>query len=907
MLNKKGLTILELLISIVLLSIVLVFLYSLLFDVKDDSENSDYAFKNQVNRAEAIYTIERDLYGTRAVNVEVNNYETYDEIKFIYIDNKRSTLKIYSNESGVYYLEYTDIKGVVTKWEMKDATIDRENIRKYTSSDASGNFYFRIVIPVYNKNYNANNNAKNNNTIDDIEFNYTNKVSKDDSKNYETEVKETCNDEDTFGGDKIEQIDDSIFSKKLGGLYRYQGTDPNNYICFGTVFKNTCLKNKDKFLYRIIGITDDGKIKVIRPTKYGKFKRNTAYWKNSPVRTTLNETFLNDTSYFPEGWVDKIETVTWGGHRGSEVTYNGNTFYYNYANGEITTWSAADDKIGHIEVTDYLYAKEDLNADYTACKNSWIHISKSDTNEKEWTMDEYANPHMHYLYTIQTDGKLVGEEVSYQYAVRPTFYIKNNVRISGSGTLTDPYIVDGYCDVQTRTVSVIVANDKGSVSPLSKVVEYDGDAEFVITPGSGATLTGATATCSISTDVSINTTNGKLIITGVKSDDICLVTLGTIPQFAPTTTQYVSDDSGDEYRPEYSSYTLPDFDYINVINFTALGNYHASDAYNYTQNHGIDIPCYDWYCLFDALLQKEISANYCDIHPTHCDTYQKQSIMTFTNNYLGYQQLSNPTTPNPGYSGTFKINTSEHRLYYATSMYQENTIAIQFGKNGYSPSEWVIFSVYYICVDEDSVVYFYDDKKKKFKKKKIKDVTYDDELLVWDFDNGCFTTAKPLWIKQIEVADEYHLLKFSDGSTLKTINHHRIFNKEKGAFTYPMTADTPIGTTSFNSKGEEVKLVSVEKVYERIKYCNVITNYHMNLFTNDILTSCRLNNIYPIKDMKFVKDNRKLKDISEYKGIDKKWYDGLRLSEYDGNINKDGSHRKDIYDYIDRLESKRKV
>ena len=32
--------------------------------------------------------------------------------------------------------------------------------------------------------------------------------------------------------------------------------------------------------------------------------------------------------------------------------------------------------------------------------------------------------------------------------------------------------------------------------------------------------------------------------------------------------------------------------------------------------------------------------------------------------------------------------------------------------------------------------------------KKIEDIAFDDELLVWDFDNGCLTTSKPLWIKK---------------------------------------------------------------------------------------------------------------------------------------------------------------
>ena len=46
-------------------------------------------------------------------------------------------------------------------------------------------------------------------------------------------------------------------------------------------------------------------------------------------------------------------------------------------------------------------------------------------------------------------------------------------------------------------------------------------------------------------------------------------------------------------------------------------------------------------------------------------------------------------------------------------------------------------------------------KKKVRKKKKIEDLNYNDKLLVWDFDHGCFTTARPLWLKKKEEAEEY--------------------------------------------------------------------------------------------------------------------------------------------------------
>ncbi|MEG1948714.1 MAG: hypothetical protein RR140_04040, partial [Clostridia bacterium] len=86
-------------------------------------------------------------------------------------------------------------------------------------------------------------------------------------------------------------------------------------------------------------------------------------------------------------------------------------------------------------------------------------------------------------------------------------------------------------------------------------------------------------------------------------------------------------------------------------------------------------------------------------------------------------------------------------------------------------------------------------------------------------------------------------------------------------------------TTTFNSKGEFVKVVSLEFVDKTVKYQNIITNYYSNLFANGILTSHSSSNVYPIKDMKYVKDGRKKLPMSEFDGIEEKWVKGLRLDE----------------------------
>ena len=169
-------------------------------------------------------------------------------------------------------------------------------------------------------------------------------------------------------------------------------------------------------------------------------------------------------------------------------------------------------------------------------------------------------------------------------------------------------------------------------------------------------------------------------------------------------------------------------------------------------------------------------------------------------------------------------------------------------------------------------------------RKAIEDITYTDKLQSWNFDQGCYAETTALWIKQAETGYQYNLLTFSDGTTLRTFDQHRIFNKEAGAFTYPMTDATPIGTTTVNEHGQEITLVDKQVIQDTIEYYNVITDYHMNLFSDTILTSCRFNNIYPITDMKFVKDGRTPRTRDEFADIPDRFFYGLRLAEQTTDI-----------------------
>lgn len=64
---------------------------------------------------------------------------------------------------------------------------------------------------------------------------------------------------------------------------------------------------------------------------------------------------------------------------------------------------------------------------------------------------------------------------------------------------------------------------------------------------------------------------------------------------------------------------------------------------------------------------------------------------------------------------------------------------------------------------------------------------------------------------------------------------------------------------------------------EEVEFYNIFTYYHLNLFANDVLTSTSLNNIYPIKDMKFIKEDRK--PVFDYTQFSDDWIVGARLKE----------------------------
>ena len=293
--------------------------------------------------------------------------------------------------------------------------------------------------------------------------------------------------EDTSPGKSFDTVfaanNTDIFNEN--GL-RYEGADPNNYICLDNKTSGAC--SSSSLLFRIIGLFDEDTsnngtsssgtkklLKVIDLNNYGvtdgknwnSVKSNN--WSTASLKTELNGTYLttllgasNVNSKLSSGianskWhlggarEDNYETLIAEGiyreERNTSAIYSGNP-------------SSIYAKVGLMYPSDYGYAtvggtttnksscrtKELYNWDdesYSDCKNNdWLFTSQVvswGSNKNEWLLSPYSSDSYFAAvlnYTGFADPNGYSVSVG-QYAVRPAFYLDSSIlKIVGTGNGT---------------------------------------------------------------------------------------------------------------------------------------------------------------------------------------------------------------------------------------------------------------------------------------------------------------------------------------------------------------------------------------------------------------------------------------------------------------------------------------
>lgn len=137
--------------------------------------------------------------------------------------------------------------------------------------------------------------------------------------------------------------------------------------------------------------------------------------------------------------------------------------------------------------------------------------------------------------------------------------------------------------------------------------------------------------------------------------------------------------------------------------------------------------------------------------------------------------------------------------------------------------------------------------------KLVQDMQYGDKVLCYDFTNGVQTSSYIDWMIPERVATRYWEITLSDGTILNLVGSngksHRLYNITKQRFDYPQ--DFEPSDLTLKEDGTTAYVLSCREIEKTVKFYNIASNEHINVYANGVLTSNRLNNRFKIVDNKF--------------------------------------------------------
>lgn len=171
--NKKGITLVEFVVSIALVSIVLIFLFQLMLDVQYSTKNGNFASENQLNRASIMKNVMDDFSNLGLVGMrEGSSNSSSFSLIFRFKDGTEKTLQVHE-KYVIYGDERFSMKSSNPNAIYQVQCIVYQYISPATAcqnGNCSDYFSIRIRIPVKILNQEEN-------VMDDLDFFYIGRAS----------------------------------------------------------------------------------------------------------------------------------------------------------------------------------------------------------------------------------------------------------------------------------------------------------------------------------------------------------------------------------------------------------------------------------------------------------------------------------------------------------------------------------------------------------------------------------------------------------------------------------------------------------------------------------------------------------------------------------------------------------
>ena len=453
-------------------------------------------------------------------------------------------------------------------------------------------------------------------------------------------------------------------------------------------------------------------------------------------------------------------------------------------------------------------AKIDGNNDYCYEENGIVYISMDESDTFDWdtsilTVDKTGK---NLTYTVSMNGTdYTGKSIEFNtagdYEVLYTYTDPNNYKLDENGNITT------YSETYTKTVKISVAVVKATTKHAKFTFGSSGTASTSVTIG--------------------NNTYVMPNVTGTSST-VGSITVSGNTVYYPIVDAYTSD--GKTAHGSLNSWYMCYPVFKNVVTITdyadaGTGNAETFGSSTTTMPAGLNLTAYSQY---------------------FAQTNSPSGAVIFTTGKADTAfkyQASNSAPANPATlnntlifkSPTLSNNARKELWLLVQYNYNDNAGATYYYYVGYHMPETTVSGGG--CVTTDTLITLADGSKKE-----IQHVTYEDQLLVWDFYKGEYVVAPAAIISNHGLGENTVIaLEFSDGTVVKAVNEHAfvdltlndmvVINAENAesfiGHSFAKTADNGY---------QAVELVGCKVTTEMVEAWGVLTAGYFNCITEDMIS-----------------------------------------------------------------------
>lgn len=176
--KRNGMTLVEVILAVALISLVMIFVFNILVDLRQEETFSAYKASDQINRSIITKRIQDDLLNRQLTGIEngngtcLNNDTFCNKVNLIYKDGSIGKITVEEHYFSYQFCSSSSNCESVERWNLSAASYKRDFVYCFNyggniSGGSNNNYYVQLIFPV-----NLTDNALESQIIFDIELLY---------------------------------------------------------------------------------------------------------------------------------------------------------------------------------------------------------------------------------------------------------------------------------------------------------------------------------------------------------------------------------------------------------------------------------------------------------------------------------------------------------------------------------------------------------------------------------------------------------------------------------------------------------------------------------------------------------------------------------------------------------------